>query len=93
MVGDLKAIVVGASEEQSAHVRQCLSDWECVSAPLNDEDTAASSAPPAAKLIVVYARTKGASTLAICRRLRDAPKTSAAPILLAVNRYELLKSP
>jgi hypothetical protein len=44
------AIVVGASEEELAHVQWCLSDWECVGVPLNDEDTGVSSIRPAAKL-------------------------------------------
>jgi hypothetical protein len=33
------AIAVGASAEELDHVKQCLSDWQCVDAPLNDEET------------------------------------------------------
>ena len=45
MAGNCIAIVVGGSEEELAHVRQCLSDWDCVSAPLNDDESAVSSIP------------------------------------------------
>ncbi len=45
------AIVVGASEEELDHVKQCLSDWQCVSAPLNDEETEVSSIPAAVEAI------------------------------------------
>jgi len=89
MAGDLKAIVVGASEEELAHVGQCLPDWECVSAPLNDEGTGVSSIPPAARLMIVYARKQQKDTLAICEQLRSSPGNSAAPILLVISRYEL----
>ena len=43
------AIVVGASAEEFDHVKQCLSDWQCVAAPLNDEETEVSSIPAAAE--------------------------------------------
>ena len=89
MAGDLKAIVVGASEEELAHVGQCLPDWECVSAPLNDEDTGVSSIPPAARLMIVYARKQQKDTLAICEQLRSSPGNSAVPILLVIDRYEI----
>ncbi len=69
MAGDLTAIVVGASEEESAHVQSCLSDWECVMAALNEEETAVSSIPPAARLMIVYARKQQKDTLAICEQL------------------------
>ncbi len=50
MAGDLKAIVVGASEEEFAHVKQCLADWECMNASLRDEKMAVASIPEIAKL-------------------------------------------
>jgi len=84
-----KAIVVGASGEELAHVRQCLSDWECATAFLNEEETAVSSIPPGAKPIIVYARKDQKNTLAICEQLRDSPENAALPILLVIRRYEL----
>jgi response regulator RpfG family c-di-GMP phosphodiesterase len=83
------AIVVGASAEELDHVKQCLSDWQCVDAPLNDEETEVSSMPAAAEVIIVYARKSPKNTLAICEQLRNSPECSGAPILLVINRYEI----
>ena len=92
MVSGLTALVVGASGEEFAHVEQCLSDWKCVNALLNDEETAVSSIPAAARLMIVYARKDEKSTLAICEQLRNALEGSAAPILLVVGRYEITQA-
>jgi len=81
--------VVGPSEEEFDRVKQCLSDWQCVAAPLNDEETEVSSMPAAAEVITVYARKNQKNTLAICEQLRNSPECSAAPILLVINRYEI----
>jgi PleD family two-component response regulator len=83
------AIVVGASDEEFAHVDQCLADWECVSASLRDEEMAVSSISETARLIVVYARNDQKNTLALCEQLRGSPGNSVAPILLVISRYEL----
>ena len=56
MVSRFTAVTVGASEEELADVQWCLSDWECVAAPLNDQETAIASIPPPAKLMIVYAK-------------------------------------
>ena len=89
MAGDLKAIVVGASEEEFAHVRQCLADWQCMNASLCDEKMAVSSIPEIAKLCVVYARKDQKNTLALCEQLRGSSGNSNIPILLVISRYEL----
>ena len=89
MAGDSKAIVVGASEEEFAHVRQRLADWECMNASLCDEKMAVSSIPEIAKLCVVYARKDQKNTLALCEQLRGSPGNSDIPILLVISRYEL----
>jgi response regulator RpfG family c-di-GMP phosphodiesterase len=80
-------IVVGASEEEFDYIKQYLSDWQCVAASLNDEETEVSSIPPAAKLAIVYARKNQKNTLAICEQVRNPPGSSAVPILLAISRY------
>ena len=93
MVSGLTALVVGASGEEFAHVEQCLSDWQCVKAPLDDdEETVVSSIPTAASLMIVYARKDGKSTLAICEQLRNAPEGSAVPLLLVIGRYEITQA-
>ena len=66
-------IVVGASEEEFDHIKQCLSDWQCVAASLNDEGTAVSSMPATPGLFVVYAQKSEKSTLAICEQLWNSP--------------------
>lgn len=91
MGNDFIALVVGASEEEFTHVKRRLSDWKCVSVPLNDEETAVSSIPASAKLIIVYARKKEKNTLAICEQLRNSPESSAAAILLVIGRYETVQ--
>jgi len=83
------AIVVGASAEEFDHVKQCLSNWQCVAAPLNDEETEVSSMPAAAEVIIIYARKNPKNTLAICEQLRNSPECSGAPMLLVINRYEI----
>lgn len=85
------ALVVGASVEEFTQVKGYLSDWECVSAPLNDEETVVSSIPGTAKLIIVYARKKEKNTLAICEQLRNSPESSTVPIFLVIGRYETVQ--
>ena len=82
-------IVAGASAKQSAHIRQCLPNWECVNAPLNDEGTAISSIGTTPTLAIVHAQEEKKNTLAICEQLRNSPQSSAAPILLVISRYEI----
>jgi PleD family two-component response regulator len=82
-------IVVGALEEEFNHVKQCLSDWQCVAASLNDEGTAVSSMPATPGLFIVYAQKSEKNTLAICEQLRNSPETLAVPILLVISRYEM----
>ena len=83
------AIVVGASEDEFDHIKQCLSDWQCVAASLNDDGTAVSSMPATPGLFIVYAQKSGKNTLAICEQLRNSAGNSAVPILLANSRYEI----
>ena len=93
MVSGLIALVVGASAAEFAHVEQCLSDWQCVNAPLDDdEETAVSPIPAGARLMIVYARKDGKNTLAICEQLRNAPDGSTVPILLVIGRYEITQA-
>ncbi len=80
MADDAIALVVGASVEEFAHVKQCLSDWGTVNASLSEKETA--------NLIIVYARKDEESTLAICEQLRNSPENSSASILLVIGRYE-----
>jgi DNA-binding response OmpR family regulator len=89
MANDLTALVIGASTEELAHVEECLPDWRCVAAPLNDDETTVSSIADEAELIIVYRREAQRDTLAICEQLRNSPHTSAAPILLVIGRYEI----
>ncbi len=58
MASRFTVVVAGASEEELADVQWCLSDWDCVGVPLNDEQTGVSSIPPTAKLMIVYARSR-----------------------------------
>jgi len=89
MTDSSSVIVVGASEDEFDHVKQCLSDWQCVPAPLNDEETEVFSIPAAADAFIVYARKEQEKTQAICERLRSSAECSTTPILLAINRYEI----
>jgi PleD family two-component response regulator len=89
MTDSSMVIVVGASEEEFDCVKQCLSDWQCVATPLNDEGTAVSSISATPELFIVYAQKNEKDTLAICEQLRNSPGTSAVPILLAISRYEI----
>lgn len=81
-------LVVGASVEEFAHVGQCLSDWECVRAPQNGQESGASLVPARPKLIIVYARKEWESTQAICQQVRKG-LGSWAPILLVIGRNEI----
>ena len=80
------ALVVGASAEELAHVRECLSGWRVA---VGDVDGGADgcSLPERPGLIVVYARKAEKETFAVCERLRNAPETSDAPIPLVISRY------
>ena len=71
MTNDLRALVVGASAEELAHIEQCLPAWECVSALLNVEESSVSSVPGTVKLIIVCARKSKKNTLSICEQLRN----------------------
>ena len=82
-------VVAGASAEESAHIEQCLPDWECVKAPLNNEETGICSIGTTPTLAIVYAQEEKKNTLAICEQLRNSPESSAAPILLVISWYEI----
>jgi CheY-like chemotaxis protein len=73
------ALVVRASVDQLAHLQECLPDWECVSVPLNDEETAIRSIRTAPTLAIVYARKEEKNTLAVCEQLRNSPQSSTTP--------------
>ena len=88
---DRTAIVVGASADELAHVQECLPDWRCLVALLDDEEISISMIPEGAELAVVYARQSEAKTLAICNQLRRAPRTSAVPILLVISKYAIVQ--
>ena len=45
-----RAIVVGASADEFAHLTQCLSGWELVNVPLDKKQTRISCALPAAQV-------------------------------------------
>ncbi len=89
MTDSSTVIVVGASEEEFGHVKQCLSDWQCVAESLKDDGTAVSSKPGTSGLFVVYAQKSEKNTLAVCEQLRNSPETLAVPILLVISRYEI----
>ena len=89
MADEPTALVIGASTEELAHVEERIPDWRCIVAPLNDDETAVSSIPDGAELIIVYGRKAKTNTLAICEQLRSSPQSSAAPILLVIGRYEI----
>lgn len=50
--------VVGASEEQYEHIKQCLADWRCEEAVLKDEGNEISSIPVTALLVILFALKK-----------------------------------
>lgn len=69
-------VVVGATPEESSHVKGCLPDWEFADASLNAEGTAIAdpiSAEP--RIMLVYARKEQKNTLALCEHLRSAPES------------------
>ncbi len=51
MTDHSRAIAVGASADELAHLTQCLSGWELVNAPLDEEQTGISCPLPAAQLV------------------------------------------
>lgn len=88
MAGGPVAVVVGASEEERAHIKQCLpADWGCENISPSEDDLAVISTD--VKLFIVRARKEQKDTLAICGRLRESAETSETPILLVIGRYEL----
>ena len=84
-----RAIVVGASVDELAHVQQCLPEWECMSVALNDEETGPSSQLPPASLVIVHARKEQEKTRVICEQLLGRPDGSAAPLLLVIGQYDI----
>jgi len=81
------ALVVGASAEEFDRARQCLPSWRCVSAVIDTGQADVRSVPKDVQLNLVYARKEENETLIVCKKLRNMPKTSGAPILLVISRY------
>ena len=84
------ALLLGANDQQIAHLKNCLSDWQCVIVPLNDQGIAnkcSTSAPP--EVAILDAQDEVNTTLAICEQFRSAAKTATTPILLVINRYDI----
>jgi len=88
------AAIVGAPCEELSHIEQCLSDWQCVTAPVDDKATAIIHTPALeeAELIVVYGQEDKSKTSNICEQLREAAEVSGAPILLAIDRYAIAQA-
>ena len=83
-------LVVGANDQQIAHLKNCLPAWECVSVPVNNQRIAIECSTTARpEVVILYAQAEATSTLAICEQLRSDPNTAASAILLAISRYEL----
>ena len=84
------ALVVDASDQQIAHLKNCLSDWECVIVPVNDQGIAYECSTPTPPMVaILYAQDEVNSTLAICEQLRTDPNTTSTALLLAISRYEI----
>ena len=90
--GQSIAVIVGASEEEFAHARQCLPAWKYVAGPLRDDHAGVASIPERVSLILVHARKTEKETLAICEQFRNAPETSDTPIRLAISRYQIAQA-
>ncbi len=88
-MADGSIAVVGASEEQFVHIKQCLADWRCEEAVLKDEGNEISSIPVTALLVILFALKNKKDTMAICSQIRNHPQTAAIPILLAINQYDI----
>lgn len=87
MADEPTALIVGASAEEFDHARQCLPSWRCVSAVIDTRQADVRSVPKDVQLNLVYARKEENETLIVCKKLRNMPKTSGAPILLVISRY------
>ena len=81
------ALVVGASAEEFDRATQCLPSWQCVSAAVDTRQADVRSVPKDVQLNLVFARKDENETLIVCKKLRNMPKTSGAPILLVIGRY------
>jgi len=90
--GQSIALIVGASEGEFDHARQCLPAWKCVAGPLRDDHPGVASIPERVSLILVHARKTEKETLAICEQFRNAPETSDTPILLVISRYQIAQT-
>lgn len=85
-------LVAGATPEETTHIKSCLLDCECVSVPLNVKGTGVVPAIPVAPiLMMVFAQKNPKNTLAVCEQLRETPEGTTAPILLVINRYEIIQ--
>lgn len=83
------AVVVGGSEEELAHVQMLPFQSGVRRHAAERRTNGCFFDPPAAKLMIVYARKQQKDTLGICEQLRSSPGNSAVPILLVIGRYEI----
>jgi len=84
-------LVVGPTTQEFAHVVNCLSDWDCLLCPV-DEDSTTISPPtptPTPNVILVCARKEPERTVSICGQLWNRYGIADLPILLAVNKYAI----
>ena len=85
-------LVVGATLEQAAQVKDCLPDWGCLQVSLSDEGKPSVS-PTTSKptVILVFARKEQEKTVSICEEIRNLPEIASVPILLAVGTYDITR--
>lgn len=90
LVSNRTVLVAGASSEEFAHLQRCLSEWECVNAPLkNVESCICPIGGRPILLAILFAQKDEKNTLTICEQIRNSPESADVPILLIISRYKI----
>ena len=91
LVSNRTALVAGASSEEFAHLQRCLSEWECVNAPLKNMKSCICPIGARPTLAILFAQKDEKNTLTICEQIRNSPENADVPILLIISRYEIIQ--
>lgn len=83
------ALIIGGTEEQFREVDQKLIRWNLIRTALTEHGIQEMQFSPEPSLILLFAQDNEERASAACEQLRSIGKTSTAPILILISKYQI----
>jgi DNA-binding response OmpR family regulator len=83
------ALVIGGTEEQFRDIDQKLIRWNFIRTALTEHGIQEMQFSSEPNLILLFAQDNEERVSAVCEQLRNRGKTSTAPILILISKYQI----